>query len=149
LYTDAFFKDEFSLADAQQVIQEEGEEFLLGLIQKTSPTSGASFVKKEEQLGLLRQMLEAGDHREHIPPAWRGLVKSFELEQGAWSLKEGQEADPEGKNQALLAQFRVPENAPRVAEKEIVTALTQYFSSDRDQEAREGLQKLLYQLRLI
>jgi hypothetical protein len=144
-YVNAILRDELSLEDAQRIIVEHGEEFLLGIIQMTSPTSGASFVKKEEQLGLLKKMMEAGDLRGHIPEKWKNKIETFLLTQGAWSLKEEKVADPEGKIKALLNEFRVPEKTPKVEEKQLVEALQVYLQSGRTPEAREKVKKILYQ----
>jgi FHA domain-containing protein len=142
---DAILKDQFGMEAAQRVIKENGEEYLLGLIQMTSPTSGASFVNKEEQLGLMRKMLEAGDRRGDIPVKWQAIVKDFLISQGDWKLKVGEVGDPEGKIKSLLDQFRISEKEEKIEEKTLVEALAEYLQSGRNEGARSQLQKVLYE----
>jgi hypothetical protein len=145
VHVDMILKDQFGMGEARRVIQENGEEFLLALIQMTSPTSGASFVKKEEQLGLLREMLKAGNLRDHIPEKWRGVVKDFLMSQGDWKLKAGESSDPEAKIKSLLDQFRVSEGKEKIEQEALVDVLTEYLQSDRSAEARNHLQEVLYE----
>ncbi|MFO1519379.1 MAG: hypothetical protein U1F57_06940 [bacterium] len=143
--------DQLSLEEARQIIAAHGEEFLLGVIQMVSPTSGASFVKRAEQLGLMRAMLEAGDLREHVPEAWlnlaegSGALEPFTLSQGAWRLRTGEEADSQEVISHLLEGFRT-QGEGRAQESELVEALRNYVSSDRDAASLERVQSLLYRL---
>lgn len=141
-------KDEFSLTDARDVVNRDadGEEFLLGVIQTASPTSGASFVKKSEQLELLRQMLEAGDLRDHIPASWRTSPTPEEgqrdplepvlLTQGEQQLKAGEEADSDGIIRGTLDGFRVDEKGTVVTEGRLREAFQDYQKSQQTPEDR-------------
>ena len=68
---------------------DQGWEFLLACIQRFSPTSGASFIKKSEQIGLLKDMVAAGDLRSHLPRQWKQTLKPFVLTRGKYRLPDG------------------------------------------------------------
>src|SRR5262249_43763151 len=107
-------------------------------------TSGASFVKKSEQLGLLKKMIEAGDFRGHIPEVWKNRVEVFNLSQGVWAVKHGEETDPEEKIKSLLDGFRISKDQEKLEKKDLVQALQDYLRSDRGAEAKEKARKVLY-----
>lgn len=148
-HTHAILNDQLGLKEIEAIRTTEGDDYLLAIIQMVSPTSGASFVQKREQLGLVQRMIEAGDLRSHVPEAWKGLTPSFRLEQGDYLLKEGMERDPEGRIRDLLSQFRLPEGAHKVEEEQLISRLKDYLQAetgDQKREAREAVQKLFYAL---
>ncbi|MDP3791155.1 MAG: GNAT family N-acetyltransferase [Candidatus Omnitrophota bacterium] len=101
-----------TLMDALQVKgindNKELEEALVASVQIAIPSSGASFVKKYEILGLFRKFREAGDRRGNIPKILRntdfGENKAIELVD--YLLKAGQVHDPEGKIVDIVNRLR-------------------------------------------
>jgi len=148
-YTRAILEDRLSLKDLQELIHQHGkhgEEFVLGLIQMAAPTSGASFVKKGEQLGLLKKIMETGDHREHIPLPWRGKVESFDLTQGEWKLRKGLKADPDRKILELLAQLRTSDPKDKGEDKKLIGVLKEYLKAGPSPEGLRKIREILYRL---
>ena len=109
---------------------DQGWEFLLAFIQRFSPTSGASFVKKSEQIGLLKKMVEAGDLRTHIPNAWQQALPPFVLTRGKYRLPTGASADPEGKIKAILTDLRPPQTKDKLPLKALTRALQDYIQAE-------------------
>ncbi|MFC1522704.1 hypothetical protein ACFL6Y_09870, partial [Elusimicrobiota bacterium] len=118
----------------------DGEEVLLAVTQKVIPTSGASFVKKDEVKGLFGKYLEAGDRRKDIPKALRNLGR-FDgklLKKMEWKLKKREKFDPEKKFQVLLSKMHYPDSGKDEKQKEkdakadrdrFVEALKDYFKN--------------------
>jgi hypothetical protein len=122
----------------------EGEKFVLGLIQRVSPTSGVSTANDVRIVGLFRDILEAGDLRSHIPEAWRNRVPTFEISRGAMELKAGERSDPEGKVKALLEAFRLQPGEEEPDHEELVEAMVAYLASGKDVGERQRLSQVLF-----
>lgn len=146
-YVEKILSEEMGVKDLRAIATaheaDGGMEFVLAVIQTVSPTSGASFVKRDQQVCLLEKMLGAGDRRGDIPEIWRKVVKTFELEHGSWQLKEGEVADPEGKIIALLKQFRAGEGE-KVGEAAAVEGLKAYLKSERKEKDLEHVREVLF-----
>lgn len=120
----------------------EGEKFLLGMMQRISPTSGVSFANDDAAVGLLRRVLAAGDLRGHVPDAWRDRVAEFEIGRGAMELKPGEVLDPEGRVKALLDEFRSSRSEP--GHEELTEAMIAYLASGRQPAEKKRLQQILF-----
>ncbi len=143
--------DKMTIKDMEAIVTAHGAEYLLAIIQRASPTSGASFVRKSEQIGLLQQMMAAGDLHGHIPDVWKNHLEQFEISQGGYLVREGEKADPEGKIVALLARFRAetgadgqPQKTPLAAVTAAVTQLIACTTAKTRAEALENLRTVLY-----
>ncbi|MDX1387187.1 MAG: hypothetical protein R3257_06320, partial [bacterium] len=124
-------KDEFGLEDAQRILAMEGEEFLLAVLQKASPTSGASFIKNSEELDLLKKTLEAGDLRDHLPPQWKERMGKFWVPEWGRRLRPGEALDPNGKMNDWVEQLRSAQGEPKISEPQLQEALEDYLGSAR------------------
>ncbi|MCE9624180.1 MAG: hypothetical protein K8R69_01815 [Deltaproteobacteria bacterium] len=122
----------------------EGQKFLLGLIQRVSPTSGVSFARDGQIGDLLRKVLQAGDLRSHIPAAWRGLVSTFEMSRGAMDLKPGEQLDPQGNIKSLLEQFRFEPGEQEPSHGDLAEAMVAYLVSGRDPAEGQRLRQILF-----
>ncbi|MDO8526261.1 MAG: hypothetical protein Q7T03_01080 [Deltaproteobacteria bacterium] len=146
-YTDKIIRDELSTEEALQIVADyeayEGWEFLLAIVQMVSPTSGASFVRQAEQIGLLKKMLALGDLRAHIPAAWRGQLKTFVLNRGEWRPKEGEGIDPDKEIRNLLMQFRAGEKN-KISEVKLIETFKEYLQTDQNDTAKEKLRSTLF-----
>src|SRR3989338_2389199 len=84
------------------------KEALIAAIQMAVPSSGASFVKKEEIQGLFDKFRQEGDKRQDIPPELRdkdfGDNRSIELVECL--LKSGETYDPQGRIKAIVDKLR-------------------------------------------
>ncbi len=148
-YVSKILDDDFGLAEMQKIQDEHGEEFLLGVIQMASPTSGASYVKREEHLDLLRKIRTAGDLRAHVPSSWKGKLETFEQELGQWQIRTGENADPLGKVSAMLARLRSRKGQEPVTQDQLVTVLADYLNAKTPEERsvkHQSVLALLYKL---
>jgi len=121
-----------------------GERFFLGLIQRISPFSGVSYANDAQMVELLRQVMQAGDLRTHIPNAWRGRVSSFEMSRGAMDLKPGEQLDPKGKIKTLLEGFRLRDGEKEPTQDDLAEAMVAYLASKRDPAMGERLRQILF-----
>ncbi|MBI2119911.1 MAG: hypothetical protein HYT97_09860, partial [Elusimicrobia bacterium] len=91
-----------------------GTEILMAAIQMVIPSSGASFVSRDEIRDLLESFLEIGDLRgAHIPENLRdkdfGGGESDALKIEEWVLKSSEQFDPDGRIAQTLNQLRFKE----------------------------------------
>jgi|GEM_PF-5645995 len=143
-YARRILADDLSLAEIEAISWCD-DPFLLGMIQMASPTSGATAVRKENKLALLRKIRAAGDLRKHLPEAWKGdgQLEKFTLDQGEWKLKAGERADPEGKMSRLLERFRMRKREEKT-EEDLQQALQEYLASQRKIDDRKRVLRVLY-----
>ncbi len=153
IHTPSLLNDNLGTDKIAKIRKEEGDDYLLAIIQMVSPTSGASSVPKSEQLGLMQEMIKAEDRRQDVPLAWRGQVKSFELAQGAWTLKEGQIADPNGKLKGILQEFHARETTSDgelpINQDDLIGAIRNYLLvTDKAVKAQaiKEVQRIVYAL---
>ena len=140
--------DELSFEECKEIVDKyreqgiDGWEILCAVIQIVIPLSGASFVGRGDQTGLLKKMMEAGDLREHVPLAWRGKKKSIALKSGEYVIREGEEIDKAGRIREIINKFRSKDETSR---DNLIKAMEEYLRSTQNAEAgREKVREVLY-----
>ncbi|MCE9624051.1 MAG: hypothetical protein K8R69_01160, partial [Deltaproteobacteria bacterium] len=136
--------DQWGIAEMKSIASARGEDFLLGLLHMASPTSGSSFVAKAEHGVHLKKMMEAGDLRRHLPKAWSGKKRSFEIGHLEWRLRQGQEVDSDGRMAKILAGFQNRWGQNELREEDAVTALAEYLGSGRQGSDREKFDQVFF-----
>lgn len=155
-YSEAILANQMSQNDMHKIIETYSKEFLLGIIQMTSPTSGSSFVSRVDQIRLMRHMLEAGDKLADIPESWRmtvdkdrGLqvpVASQVITQGEWQLQSGTSANPEISTlfEALRNSAPSTHNDADLSLRNALIHFLQATGSDEKSMARQHFEELLF-----
>ena len=147
-------KDDLSPQDIRAYQQEmdgkgyQGKELALAAVGMAIPLSGASFVKREEIMGLFEKYLEAGDRREDIPEELRGFVHTGGgYRQVVYVLQPGKVLDPDGAVGAVLSRLRYPDSGKseeaiqKVKEETreaFVSALKGYLADRKNKGKREA-----------
>ncbi|MFA4842749.1 MAG: hypothetical protein WC658_02835, partial [Candidatus Omnitrophota bacterium] len=100
--------------------EDELKEALIAAIQMAIPSSGASFVRKEEIQGLFAKFRQDGDKRQDIPPELRdkdfGDSRSIELVE--YRLKSGEAYDPQGQIRSITDKLRYRDRGLVEADKQ-------------------------------
>ncbi|MBP9854679.1 MAG: hypothetical protein KBD53_07420, partial [Candidatus Omnitrophica bacterium] len=119
-------KDELSPQDIRAYQSEmtkkgyKGKEIALAAVAMAIPMSGASFVKREEIMGLFSKYLGAGDRRADIPESLRNFVHpGNKYQKVEYLLKSGEQLDQEGRLETILQQLKYPDSGK--SEEEIQT----------------------------
>nr|MBP9853896.1 hypothetical protein [Candidatus Omnitrophota bacterium] len=146
-------KDELSPEDIRAYQTEmnnqgyEGKELALAAVGMVIPTSGASFVKREEIMGLFDRYLEAGDRRSDIPESLKNFVHSGNKYQKViYHLKLGEVLDQEGRVKEILSKLRYPDSGKSeveiqklrdAAKRDFVKTLKIYLTDRKNQGKKE------------
>ncbi len=129
-YRQAILKDEFDSKAIEEMREKYDDEFLLGLIQTVSPVSGMSSTPRNEQLILLRKMLEAGDMKvRDLPEKWRGVVANFTMETGKRGLKSGENGDASGFVQTASEKIKQATLEHKISLHDIAESLADFISA--------------------
>jgi len=124
--------DQFTEADLKKLssyFTGDKNEVTLALIQTKIPLSGASFVSKEEALGLYKGMSATGDLKKHIPLYWQNKEIEKEIEVFEMKVRAGEEVDKEGKVKKVIELLR-DKNHP--SKDEVLKELTHYLEKGQN-----------------
>ena len=116
-------------------------EVLFSAIQMVIPMSGASMVKRDEAIRLLKYFIDSGDRRNDVPQALRGVIKECVLGVEKYTVKDGETIDPAGEVRKIIGSLRLKDNKGL---PELISALEDYLKSGRDEKQKENVRQVLY-----
>ncbi|HTZ11034.1 MAG TPA: HEAT repeat domain-containing protein [Candidatus Margulisiibacteriota bacterium] len=130
---------------------------ILGCIQMAIPSSGASFVKRDQILGLLDKFLAAGDRRGDIPRelANKNFGDDTVIELTNYTLTPDQVFDPEGNISGIISSLRQRHeglNEEQIKEaiakdkRLFITALLEWFKDLSSQDKKKQALSAFYTL---
>jgi hypothetical protein len=116
--------DDFDLTDVNKIKAQygiHGSEFLLGIIQITSPVSGLSNTPKEDQILLMEEMIaRGGDMRDRdIPKVWRKTIIPFVIDEGKRKIKDGITPDASGNIAKIVGMIKIAKHRYQISIKDL------------------------------
>lgn len=120
IFNQRILADDFDLTDVNKIKSQygvHGSEFLLGIIQITSPVSGLSNTSKEDQILLMEEMIaRGGDMRlRDVPEVWRKKAMPFVIDEGKRKIKDGIIPDASGNIAKIVGMIKTAKHQYQIS----------------------------------
>jgi hypothetical protein len=134
--------------DLKKFNDDEKMEILTAAIQIAIPTTGTSFVKREETVDLLKKFMEEGDLRGHVPTALRN--KNFgegldPLSVSVWKAKQGSVIDQKKELKQIVKRLRGGGEDEKKERKALEKSIKDWFKDFENDYLKKKVLAALYQ----